>query len=314
MRREIVSVNLKKGSVIARNAFVITAGVGIAEVFVALFSRSVALLADGVHALATAIIFLIVWIGLRLSGRSPDGTFHFGYYRFESLGSLVAAFLMTVFGGLVLFEAYSSWMTQRTLANPEWAVAVALASAVMAVAVSSWISRASKEYGSTSLRTAALNGSLDFLSSVGVSVGVILSAYFGILHADSIAGILIAAAIFWGAYSIFKEASLVLADACRCGDVVTAIADLAKGVKGIKEVHSVRMRSLGPYLTGDMHIVVDSNMLVREADEIATAVEDIVKKEFQGVKDLKIRIESDEMHNRHSRELIIKAGKPSSNQ
>jgi divalent metal cation (Fe/Co/Zn/Cd) transporter len=128
----------------------------------------------------------------------------------------------------------------------------------------------------------------------------------GILHADSIAGISIAGAIFVGAYSIFKESSLVLVDACSCGDFVGAIGEMAKSVKGVKEVHSIRVRKLGPYMTGDMHVVVSSEMLVREADQIATEVEEKIKKMLDNVLDFKIRIESDEAHDKHSKELTIK--------
>jgi divalent metal cation (Fe/Co/Zn/Cd) transporter len=118
--------------------------------------------------------------------------------------------------------------------------------------------------------------------------------------------ILIAGAIFVGAYSIFKESSLVLVDACNCGDFVGAIGEMAKSVKGVKEVHSIRVRRLGPYMTGDMHVVVSSEMLVREADQIATDIEEKIKQTFEKVLDFKIRIESDEAHDRHSQELTIK--------
>lgn len=241
----------------------------------------------------------------RLSGRSPDGTFHFGYYRFESLGSLVAAFVLSVFGGFIIFEAYRVWMAQRAIVHPEAAIVSAGIAAVVVALVSWRIEKASEDSGSTALRAGGLTGVVDVLSSVAVVAGVALSAYFDVLHADAVAGFLIALAIFAGAYSIFKESSLVLVDACRCGDVVEAIGEMAKDVKGIKEVHSIRLRRLGPYLTGDMHIVVENDMLVKEADELATKIEEKIKEEFEEVLDVKIRIESDEAHNRHSRELTV---------
>jgi cation diffusion facilitator family transporter len=137
-------------------------------------------------------------------------------------------------------------------------------------------------------------------------IGVSLSRYLGILHADSIAGILIAGAIFVSTYSIFKESSLVLVDACNCGDMVGAVGEMARSIKGVKEVHSIRIRKLGPYLTGDMHVVVSSEMVVREADQIATEVEEKIKQMFDKVLDFKIRIESDEAHDEHSHDLTIK--------
>ncbi|HLN89458.1 MAG TPA: cation transporter dimerization domain-containing protein, partial [Candidatus Binatia bacterium] len=77
-------------------------------------------------------------------------------------------------------------------------------------------------------------------------------------------------------------------------------------VKGVKEVHSIRVRRLGPYMTGDMHVVVSSEMLVREADQIATEVEKKIKEMFDKVLDFKIRIESDEAHDQHLKEFTVK--------
>jgi len=297
--------DIKKGAIIAQVAFLIVLAVGVAEVVVASFATSVALLADGIQSIATSLIFLVVWVGIKLSERSPDGTFHFGYYRVEALGSLIAAFVLSIFGCFVLFQAYDSWVTKRTVANAEIAILFAAISAVIILLASVWINRASKKIGSTALLVGGLSGVLDALSSVAVLIGVVSSTYLGILHADSIAGILIAGAIFVGAYSIFKESSLVLVDACSCGDLVGTIGEITRSIKGIKDVHNIRIRKLGPYITGDMHIVVSSDMLVGEADQIATQVEEKIKVMFDKVLDFKIRIESDEGHIRHSQELPI---------
>lgn len=303
------SSDLKQGGAIAKKAFLVILAVGIAEIIVGSLAVTVSLLADGIHSVSTSVVFLIIWIGLRLSGRSPDGTFHFGYYRVEALGSLIAAFVLSLFGGFILFEAYSAWISQRAILHPEAAIVVAIVSTVIVTVISLQIEKASQKYRSTALRAGGFTGGIDVLSSIAVAIGVVLSYYFGILHADSIAGILIAAAIFVGAYSIFREASLVLVDACKCGDIVEAIGDIAKNVRGIKEVHSVRVRQLGRYLTGDMHVVISSDMLVREADEIATEVEEQIKKEFENVLDIKVRIESDVAHDRHSRDFEVKKDK-----
>lgn len=289
--------NLRRGGKIAQAAFLIMLVVGILEVVIGSVAMTVALLADGIHSISTAIVFLIVWIGLRLSGRSPDGTFHFGYYRIEALGSLIAAFILATFGGFILFEAYRAWISKRIILHPEAAIIVAIFAAIITAIVSWRIQRASQEYSSTALRAGGFTGMIDVLSSVAVALGVIVSRYFEILHADSIAGILIAIAIFVGAYYIFKESSIVLVDACKCGDVITAIADVAKNVKGIKEVHNIRMRKLGRYMIGDMHIIVDSAISVREADKIATEVEKKIKEEFEKVIDINVRIESEEMNS-----------------
>jgi len=56
-------------------------------------------------------------------------------------------------------------------------------------------------------------------------------------------------------------------------------------------VHDIRLRKLGPYVVGDMHIDVDGTMTVKEADEIRTQIEEKIREEFDEIAEFKIRIE-----------------------
>lgn len=255
---------------------------------------SIALVADGLHSFADAVVSLIVWIGLRLARKAPDGRFHFGYYRIETFSSVLAAFFMTILGGVILYESYQAMLAPREIVNPEFAMAVAVASAGVALAISFYKNRAAKKYGSLALKTDALNSVKDVLTSVAAFAGIAFNRYFGVLQADSFAGVVIALFVFTVAYFTVREASLVLVDACQCTEILADIGTIARRVPQVKEVHSIRMRKMGPYLVGDMHVVVDGEMTVREADEIAVRIEEQLKEEFDEITEIKIRIEPQE--------------------
>jgi cation diffusion facilitator family transporter len=285
------STRLAKGGAVAEKSFVALVLVGIAEVFIGVFSMSLALIADGVQSFADAVVSLIIWIGLRLSGKAPDGKFHFGYYRVENFSSIIAAFVLTVSGGLILYESYQGLLYPREIVNAEIAMATALLAAAIAAVILFFKARAARRYDSLALKADAFNSTKDVLTSVTAFVGIALSKYLNIRVTDSIAGIIIAFFVFTVAYSVTKESSLILMDACQCSDILMDIENIAKGVKNVKEVHDIRMRKLGPYLVGDMHVVVDGDMSVKEADQIATQIEEQVKKEFDEVTEIKVRIE-----------------------
>ena len=285
------STRLAKGGAVAEKSFVVLVLVGIAEVFVGIFSLSLALIADGVQSFADAVVSLIVWVGLRLSGKAPDGKFHFGYYRVENFSSIIAAFVLTVSGGLVLYESYQGLLFPREIVNAEIAMTTALLATAVAGAILFFKARAAKRYNSLALKADAFNSTKDVLTSLTAFVGIALSKYLNIRVTDSIAGIIIAFFVFTVAYSVIKESSLILMDACQCSDILLDIENIAKDVKNVKEVHDIRMRKLGPYLVGDMHVVVDGDMSVREADQIAILIEEQVKKEFDEVTEIKVRIE-----------------------
>jgi cation diffusion facilitator family transporter len=268
--------------------------VGFAEVFMGIFTLSVALIADGIQSFADAVVSLIVWIGLRISRRAPDGKFHFGYYRVETFSSIIAAFFMVTLGGIVLYESYLELLNPTAIANAELAMIVAL----LATAVSSILlihkTRAAKRYASLALKTDASNSIKDVLTSITAFIGIALSRYFNIVQADAIAGIVISFFVFTMVYTIIKEASLVLMDACQCPEILTDIENIARSIAQVKQVHSLRMRKLGPYLIGDIHVVVDADLTVRDSGKIAYEIEERLKKEFDTVIEIKVRIDPDE--------------------
>jgi len=283
-----------KGGRVAERSFVILVLVGIVEVFVGVFSLSIALVADGVQSFADAAVSLIVWLGLHFSRKAPDGKFHFGYYRVETFSSVVAAFLMTVLGGIILYESYQELLFPAEIVNAELAMVVALSATTIALVIFVFKNRAARKYDSLALKTEAFNSVKDVLTSLTAFFGIAFAQYFGFVQTDAVAGIIIALFVFTVSYSIIREASLVLMDACSCEDILSDIENIAKSVKHVKEVHSIRMRKLGPYLIGDMHVVVDGDMTVKEADQIATQIEERAKQEFDEITEIKVRIEPHE--------------------
>lgn len=282
---------LAKGGGVAAKSFSILVLVGVFEVIIGLFSGSVGLLADGAHSFADAAVSLIVWLGLHLSRKAPDGKFHFGYYRVETFSSIIAALLMIGLGFVILYESYQILLFAREIVNAEIAMVTAIVATIIALSLAFYKLRAAKRIDSLALKTDALNSIKDVSTSLTALFGIIWSHYFGIIQTDSIAGIIIALFIFTVSYVTIKEASLVLMDACTCSEIVSDMENIAKSIKHVEKVENVRLRKLGPYIVGDMRVEVDGNMTVKEADKITKEIEEKIKQEFGEVVEFKIRVE-----------------------
>ena len=283
-----------QGGKVARKSFLIQLMVGISEVFMGIFTLSVALIADGIQSFADAGVSLIAWIGLRISRRAPDGKFHFGYYRVETFSSIIAALFMATLGVVVLYESYQEFIKPTAIANAELAMVVALLATAVSSVLLIYKRRAAKKYASLALKTDASNSIKDVLTSITAFIGIALARYFNIIQSDAIAGVIISLFVFTMVYTIMKEASLVLMDACQCPEILTDIENIARSVKLVKQVHSLRMRKIGPYMIGDLHVVVDADLTVRDSGKIAYEIEERVKKEFDEVIEIKVRIDPDE--------------------
>jgi cation diffusion facilitator family transporter len=283
--------NLTQGGKVAKKSFLVQLMVGFSEVIMGIFTLSVALVADGVQSFADAGVSLIVWVGLRIARKKPDKKFHFGYYRFETMGSIVAALFMASLGLVVLYGSYIEFLNPTKVESPEVAILVALIAALVSSGLLIYKRRAAKKYESLSLKTDAVNSIKDVLTSITAFIGIALSSYFNIIQTDAVAGIIISMFVFTMVYTIIKEASLVLLDAFHSPETIQAIEKIAKDIAEVKRVHSVRMRKLGSYLIGDMHIELKSDTTVKEAAKIASQIEDQTKKEFDEVIEMNVIIE-----------------------
>jgi cation diffusion facilitator family transporter len=268
--------------------------VGFAEILMGTVTFSVALIADGIQSFADAGVSLIVWIGLRISGRAPDGKFHFGYHRVETFSSVVAAVFMAALGGFVLYESYQEFLNPTPVGNSEVAMLVALIAAAISGALLVYKTKAAQKYGSVALKTDASNSIKDVLTSVTAFLGIALAKYLNLPQTEAVAGIIISMFVFSMVYAIIKEASLVLLDACQCSEILNEIETIAKSIMHVKRVRNIRMRKVGSYLTGDMHVAVDGKMTVSESHQIATEIEERIKKEFDEVIEMRVRIEPHE--------------------
>ncbi len=69
-------------------------------------------MADGMQSFADAGVSLIVWMGLRVSSREPEWKISFGYYRFETLSSIIATLFMTSIGAITLYASTREFLAQ----------------------------------------------------------------------------------------------------------------------------------------------------------------------------------------------------------
>jgi divalent metal cation (Fe/Co/Zn/Cd) transporter len=98
-------------------------------------------------------------------------------------------------------------------------------------------------------------------------------------------------------YPLIKEASLVLLDSFNSPEIVAAIDTIAKSMPQVKQVHSIRMRKMGSYLIGDMHIVLSKEMTVEEACVITSEIEAQTQKEYPDILEMSVIIEPHKLKN-----------------
>jgi len=83
---------------------------GIIEIAAGGLTGSIGLTADGIDSMSDALVSFLVWLGLKISRRTPDERFHFGYYKIESFVAFVGAIALIGIAGAIFYRSYQSFL------------------------------------------------------------------------------------------------------------------------------------------------------------------------------------------------------------
>ena len=229
---------------------------------------SLALLADAFHNLSDVGGLLLAWAGLAAGRLTPNERHTYGWRRGSILASFGNAVLLLVAMGSL------AWKAAHRLGTPVaidgWTVVVVAAIGVVVNATTAALFFRGRK-GDLNIRAAFLHMAADALVSLGVVVAGVLYLWLAWMWIDPTVGLVIAAVIVVGTWSLFKESLHLLFDGVPEGiDVRDVRATLLAlpGVRGLHELHVWGMATSETARTA--HLVVDDlqgdrDLLLREA-------------------------------------------------
>jgi cation diffusion facilitator family transporter len=193
---------------------------------------------------------------------------------------------MVVIALAILYQAYQRFLSPKELVYPQLAMVTLLGAGSISLYRAFQMMHISKKYDLLSLKAGAYNSIKDGSASFIVFFSV-LAAHLGFPQMDAVGGMVIAFFILSIAYVAIKESSLVLVDACHCPELIDEVKSLIEEAYKV-QVKEMRMRKIGPYLTGELSIYVDGSMTLYKVSELRSAIERDIKREINGIERLTI--------------------------
>ncbi len=240
------------------------------QLLIVAWTGSTALLADTVHNFSDALTSVPLWIAFVIGRRAANRRYTYGYGRAEDLAGLLVVVM------IALSALFAGWESIQRLFDPAvvsdlWLVALA---GVVGFAGNELVAiyriRVGHEIGSQALVADGMHARTDGLTSLAVVLAAI-GVGLGFPIADPIIGLLITAAILWilrdAARAVFQR----LMDAVDPA-LVSEIEHVAAEVDGVIEVERVGVRWMGHRLIASTDLVVDCQLTVAAAHDIAEAV------------------------------------------
>lgn len=246
-----------------------------AKIVWGVLTHSVSMTADGFHSTLDAAANVVALVGIAVAARPPDEEHHYGHQRYETLVSLVIAAMMTFGAVEIVQQAVDRLQTGASPRVELGSFAIMVVTVTVNVSVSLWERVRARQLSSDLLAADAKHTFSDIMVSLGV-IGGLIGVQAGFHQADALISLAIAVIIVWAAWTIVRDASLVLTDAVTHDPREIMAAVLA--TPQVETAHKLRARSAGGYLLVDIDITVDPQMRVQEAHEVASAVERNIKR------------------------------------
>lgn len=238
----------------------LTTVVMLVQVVGAIFTGSLALLADAAHMFADASALVIALIASVVAARPANERNTYGYQRAEVFGALINAVLLIALCIWIGVEAIQRLFTPSEVEVAGGLMLIVAVVGLIANAISMWLLSAAQKT-SINVRGAYLEVLGDLIGSVVVIIAAIVIALTGWMPADALASLAISIMIIPRAVTLLREVFAVLGERAPEGTDVSQIRAHILAAEGVADVHDIHVWQLtrgAPVFTA--HVVVDADV------------------------------------------------------
>ncbi|MHA1213668.1 MAG: cation diffusion facilitator family transporter [Candidatus Hodarchaeales archaeon] len=270
---------VRKATVLALS---VNAFLGLIKILFGLVLSNISMIADGFDSAMDLLMGGFAYVGTTLATKPADEDHLYGHEKIEMFFLLLIAAVIVLTGLGIIIQAIERLIKGVELEFSIIGVIIILVSIIGKMLISFWVRRIAIEVNSVSLKASAFNYMTDILSSTLVLIAII-SSYFGISFLDPVFAVIICILILYGAHQMFIEALNILLDRAPKESTLEMIIEKTKTINGVLDAHKLRARTIGNQIVGDMHILVDPELSVREGHDISELVSVTLKKEFNAL-------------------------------
>ena len=258
-------------------------------------AHSQSLVADGVHSLSDLVTDLLVLLAAKLARAKPDAEHPYGHERIETAATVALGAVLIVIGAGIAFDAFRRLFHPEELPIPAWwAMAIAAVSVGFKEGVYHYTMRAAKRFRSKLLEANAWHARSDAASSIVVIIGV-GGTLLGLGYLDAIAAVIVAWMIGRMGYRLARQSVEELIDTGLDPEQVESIRAALMEVDGVRDLHMLRTRQMGPKSLVDVHILLhDPKLSVSEGHQISETARAELIARFHDIEDVTVHIDPED--------------------
>ena len=234
-------------------------------------SGSVALLGDTLHNVADALTAVPLGIAFILGRRAATRAYTYGFGRAEDLAGVAIVLVIAA------SSVAAAWTAVYRLANPQdmthipWVLAAGIIGFFGNEIVARYRITVGRRIGSAALVADGLHARTDGFTSLAVVLAAV-GAWLGWHWADPVVGLVITVAIAFVLNDAAREVYRRLMDRVD-PELVDQAEQQLRAIPGVRDVSEIKLRWIGHRMHAEAAVVVDTNLTLLAAHEIAADAE-----------------------------------------
>lgn len=190
---------------------IITALTMVVEIVAGIATRSMALLADGIHMGSHVLAIGLSWIAYIIVRRlSTGGKYLNSSGKILSLSGYTSGLLLLFFAVFIIIQSAKRFISPVEIQFQE-AIIIAFAGLIVNI-ISALLLRHDKEESDHNIKAAYLHVVADAVTSISAIVGLTAAMIWGISHVDTVAAVISSLVIIRWSAGLLKESGKVLID------------------------------------------------------------------------------------------------------
>lgn len=247
-----------------------------------LFSGSVAVLGALADSGLDLVSSFAAFTAVRYAALPPDENHRFGHQKAEAVSALLQTALIAASANFVLIESVGRLIEPQPIERAGVALGVLAASVALTIGLVAFQTFAIKRSGSLVIKADRAHYTGDILSNLGLLLAVFLTARFGILRADGIAGLAAAGFLFWSVKEVAEAALPQLMDEELPDEERSEIERIIAADPDVTGYHNLRTRRAGSRRFIQVDLEMPGSLTLSRAHRIAHRVSDALQEAFPG--------------------------------
>lgn len=222
-------------------ALFITSTFLVLEFLGALYTNSLALLADSGHMLTDVAALGLSFFAIRFATRRATPRKTYGFYRVEILIALLNGVFLILVSLYIFYEAWHRFLNPPEV-RADWMLIVA-SIGLLANLASAWL-LFGKHHESLNIRGALFHVLSDAIGSVGAILASLAIMFGGYAIADPMISAVVGVLILWSSWILIRDAVDILLESTPAHINIVSLREQLGRVNGVGSVHDLHVWTL----------------------------------------------------------------------